>query len=92
MVGGRVVYSRVCLGVRVGGGAICSCGVGWRSGGGWIRVWVVSDVLVGVSVRWGGVCGFGFPKGVSGVARYREGLWVSIGQGWGTGGGGSGVG
>ena len=23
--------------------------------GGWIRVWVVSDVLVGVSVRWGGM-------------------------------------
>ena len=62
--------------------------VEWGGGvGGWIRVWVVSDVLVGVSVRWGGVCGFGFPKGVSGVARYREGLWVSIGQGWGTGGG-----
>ena len=89
-----MVYSRVCLGVRVGGGgAICSCGVGWRGGGGWICVWVVSDVLVGVSLSWGGVCGFGFPKGVSGVARCREGLWVirvSIGQGWGTG--GSGVG
>jgi hypothetical protein len=29
--------------------------VEWGGGvGGWIRVWVVSDVLVGVSVRWGG--------------------------------------
>ena len=84
-----MVYSRVCLGVRVGGGGQFAI-VEWGGVGGWIRVWVVSDVLVGVSVRWGGVCGFGFPKGVSGVARCREGLWVSIGQGWGTG--GSGVG
>ena len=49
MVGGRVVYDRVWLGVWVGGGEICNCGVGWS--GGWVRGWVVSDVLVGVSVR-----------------------------------------
>ena len=40
----------VCLGLWVGGGAIYSCGVVWRSRG-WVRVRVVREVLVGVSVR-----------------------------------------
>ena len=62
-----MAYDRVWLGVRVGGGAICNCGVGW-SGGGWVRGWVVSDVLVGVSVRRGYVevrgCGRSLCTGV----------------------------
>ena len=38
--------------------------VEWGGGvGGWIRVWVVSDVLVGVSVRWGGYVASASPKG-----------------------------
>ena len=40
MVGGRVVYDRVWLGVRVGGGAICNCGVGWSGGGGLVMCWL----------------------------------------------------
>ena len=57
----------VCLGLWVGGGAIYSCGVVWRSRG-WVRVRVVREVLVGVSVRGGYVevrgCGGSLCTGV----------------------------
>ena len=45
-----MVYGRVCLGVRIGGGQFTVVELGGGVGG-WIRVWVVSEVLVGVSVR-----------------------------------------